>query len=160
MKKITAVFFLVFFYPAAVWAYTDRVDASAQEIYDAALVCFEEDGIYQTDSAEHYLVTKWKYETIRRSRKRQFIPTMLKETVEIRHQMKMDIDEGQAYSDVSIRGRFEEKRADASPMQPWKYSSSSKELYFKERDVFFRLLKCIEERKTANSQPSAPAAEA
>lgn len=155
MKRFFLIVVLALVYPCAAWAYSDRVDAPAQEIYTAALGCFEQDGIYKTDPAQHSLVTKWQYETIRRTRKRQFIPTMLKETVEIRYQMQMDIDEGDAYSDVSIRGRFEEKRADAPPMQPWKYSSSSKELYFKEREVFFRLLKCVEEHKTAGSQSAS-----
>jgi len=149
---------LLFSLPA--FAYSDRVDASAQEIYEAALPCFETEGIHKSDANSHSLTTKWIYKTIRRTRKRSFIPTPMKETVDVRYQMKFDIEKGKAYSDVSIRGRFEEKQTDAPMMQPWKASVSDKEFYFKEREAFFKLLGCIEERKkvAANPVPSVSAA--
>lgn len=160
--KNSWILFLValFFCEPLLWAYSDRVDAPAREIYEAALPCFEKEGIYKSNAEKHSLTTKWIYKTIRRTRKRSFIPTRMKETVDVRYQMTFDIEEGKAYSDVSIRGRFEEKPADAPMMQPWKTSVSDKEFYFKEREAFFKLLSCIEERKkaVAVSTPPSPAA--
>lgn len=159
MKKCWAFFFGVFLFAAQpLWAYSDRIDASPEEIYNAAVTCFQKEGVSSTDEKKHSLTTKWVYQTIRRTRKRSFIPTRLKESVDIRYQMRMDFDAGTNYSDVSIRGRFEEKPADAPMMQPWKSSSSDKEFYFKEREAVFRLLGCIEENKKAVLAPAVPAA--
>lgn len=152
---VVALFFLGFSNP--VFAYSDRVDAPAREIYDAALKCFAQEGIDRANPEELSLTTKWVSKTVRRFRHRRFVPIRLKETVDIRYKMQVKIEEGQAYSEVLVRGIFEEKPTDGNPMQPWKSSPSSKELYFKEREAFFRLLNFLEEQKKSSQSPaSAP----
>ena len=130
-------------------AYSDRIDATSQEIYDAAKTTFLKEGIYRQDPQKKSLTTKWIYERIRRSRKRRFVPMQLKENVDLRYQMQIDIQEGKNYSEISVVGRFEEKATDAPPQQTWKRSYSSKELYFKEREYFSKILNCLEAQKKA-----------
>ncbi len=154
MKKSLVLLLGAFLFSTPAWAYSDRVDASVKEIYAAALSCFEKEGIYKSDPEKGSLTTKWVSQTIRRDRKRRFVPTRMKETVDIRYQMKLDLQEGVNYSDVSIIGRFEEKLTDGHPMQPWRSSPSDKEFYFKERAFFFKLLGCIEANKKAAAAPS------
>jgi len=156
MKKNLVLLIGAFLFSTSAWAYSDRVDAPVKEIYAAAISCFEKEGIYKSNEEKASLTTKWVSQTIRRDRKRRFIPTRMKETVDIRYKMKFDFQEGVNYSDVSIVGRFEEKPADGSPMQPWKSSPSDKEFYFKERAFFFKLLGCIEANKKAAAAPSSP----
>lgn len=156
MKKYAAIFLGAFLFSTSVWAYSDRVDAPVKEIYAAALSCFEDEGFYKADPERGSLTTKWVAQTIRRDRKRRFMPMRMKETVDIRYQMKLDFQEGVNYSDVSIVGRFEEKHTDGHPMQPWRSSPSDKEFYFKERAFFFKLLGCIEANKKAATPLANP----
>lgn len=143
---------------APAWAYTDRVDASAQEIYDAAIKSFEKQGLSQSDPQKKTLTTKWMHSRIRRARQRRFVPLELKENVDFRYQMEVEIKEGKAYSEVSVHGRFEEKPTGAPPQQSWKQSYSSKELYFKEREFFFNILNTLEIQKKAAASTPAPSA--
>lgn len=137
-------------FPQAAWCYSDRIDASPQEIFDAAKACFAKQGIYKENAEKKTLTSKWAYSRIRRRRNRPFIPLDLKENIDLRHQMSVSIEPGKNYSDVSVVGRFEEKPTDAAPQQAWKHAITSKELYFKEREVFFEILKCLEvQRKPA-----------
>lgn len=154
MRKNLVLLLATFLFSASAWAYSDRVDAPVKEIYAAALSCFEKEGIYKSDPEKGSLTTKWVSQTIRRDRKRRFVPTRMKETVDIRYQMKVELQEGVNYSDVSIIGRFEEKPADGHPMQPWRSSPSDKEFYFKERAFFFKLLGCVEANKKAAASPT------
>jgi len=157
MKYVFCALTGLLLFAAPVFAYSDRVDASAREIYDAALASFEKEGIYKADAERYSLTTKWIYKTIRRDRKRRFVPTLMKETVDIRYQMKINIEPGPNYSEVSVIGWFEEKLTDGHPMQPWRSSPSDKEFYFKEREAFFKLLGIIEQNKKAAPAPISPA---
>ena len=146
------------FLAVSAWAYSDRIDASAQEIYDAAQVCFAKEGIAKSSPEQKSLTTKWIYTRIRRSRHRRFVPLQLQENVDLRYKMQIEVKDGKNYSDISIDGRFEEKATDAAPQQTWRKSSSSKELYFKEREVFFKILTCLETQKKNPAVPPAPSA--
>ncbi len=142
---------------SSAFAYSDRIDASPQEIYEAAKVAFAKEGFVKQDAAQASLTTKWIYTTIRRSRNRKFVPLNLKENVKLRYRMQIDIAPGKNYSEVSVQGRFEEKATDAPPAQPWKHSYSSKELYFKEREAFIKILTALEAQKKALSTPAPQA---
>ncbi len=150
MKLFKRIFFMLVIWGALLlpaFAYTDRIDASSQEIYDAAKIAFSKEGIYKQNLEKKSLTTRWVYTRIRRSRKRRFVPLELKENVNLRYQMQIDIEDGKNYSGVSVVGRFEEKPTDAPPQQSWKSSYSSKELYFKEREAFMKILSNLETRK-------------
>lgn len=152
-RMIRQLFFLglCFWGVSGAYAYTDKIDATTQEIYNAATTCFSEGEILKKNPEEKSLTTKWAYSRIRRSRKRRFVPMNLKENVDLRSQMQIDITEGKNYSEVSVQGRFEEKATDAPPQLHWKNAVSSKELYFKERDIFVKILGCLEAQKKASS---------
>ena len=137
------------------FAYSDRIDASAQEIYDAAKIAFSKEGIYKDSPEKNSLTTKWIYSRIRRSRKRRFVPLQLMENVDMRYQMEVSAQDGKNYSDVSVVGRFEEKATDGAPQLPWKRSYSSKELYFKEREFFTKILDALETQKKSAQVSSA-----
>ena len=142
------------FLSASAFAYTDRIDASAQEIFNAAQECFGKEGVLKSDAEKKSLTTKWIYTRIRRSRRRRFVPIHLQENVDLRYQLKIDIQDGKNYSDISIQGWFQEKATDAAPQQTWENSPSAKELYFKERESFFKILNALETRKkSANTIP-------
>ncbi len=146
---------LIIFFARPLFAYTDRVDAAPQEIFDAAKICFAKEGIYKQDPQKLTLTTSWIYTRIRRTRKPQFVPIQLAENFDVRYQLSMTIEKQKNYTEVSFQGRFEEKKTDAPPQQHWQSSHSSKELYFKEREAFFRVLKVLEEQKKATPQPAS-----
>ena len=147
--RIFLITALIGFHSSFVFAYTDRVDAKPQEIFDAAKISFGKEGIYKQDPAKLTLTTRWVNSRIRRARKRLFVPLQLKENVNLRSQMEIKIEEQKNYTQVSIQGRFEEKATDAPPQQPWKKALTSKELYFKEREAFFKILTTLEAQKKA-----------
>jgi hypothetical protein len=157
MTRKYFVFILVFAGAVALpaFAYSDRIDASAKEIYEAAKIAFSKEGIYKDSPEKNSLTTKWIYSRIRRSRKRKFVPLQLMENVDLRYQMKVEVQDGKNYSDVSVVGRFEEKATDGAPQLPWKRSYSSKELYFKEREYFTKILDALETQKKSAMPPSA-----
>ena len=157
IQHLLFVFSLITFCSQPAFAYTDRVDATPREIYDAAKISFEKEGIYKQDPARLTLTTRWVNSRIRRTRKRPFIPLQLKENINLRSQMEIKIEEQKNYTQVSIQGRFEEKATDAPPQQPWKTALSSKELYFKEREAFFKFLSVLEAQKKSFN-PTSPQA--
>jgi len=154
IKRFLVILSLIAFCAQSAFAYTDRVDAKPHEIYDAAKISFEKEGIYKQDPAHLTLTTRWIYSRIRRSRNRPFIPIQLKENVDIRSQMEIKIEEQKNYTEVSIQGRFEEKATGAPPQQAWKKALSSKELYFKEREAFFKILSILEAQRKLSNPPS------
>ena len=123
---------------------------------EAAKASFAKQGIYKEDPEKLTLTTRWIYSRIRKRRNRPFIPLNLKENVDLRNQMTIRIEPGKNYADVSVVGRFEEKATDAPPQQAWKHSISSKELYFKEREAFFEILKFLETQKKSTTPTSIP----
>ncbi len=154
LRRISVLFMiLIEVLSLPVFAYSDRVDAPAQEIYEAAKIAFSKEGIYKENPEKMSLTTKWIYTRIRRSRKRRFVPLELKENVDLRYQMQINVEAGKNYSEVSVVGRFQEKPTDAPPQQVWKQSYSSKELYFKEREAFMKILSSLEAQK--KSVPAA-----
>lgn len=157
-KRILIALFILGVLPQAGFCYSDRIDASPQEIFEAAKATFAKQGIYKEDSEKLTLTTRWIYSRIRKRRNRPFIPLNLKENVDLRNQMTIRIEPGKNYSDVSVEGRFEEKATDAPPQQAWKRSITSKELYFKERETFFEILKSLETTKKAASPISVQSA--
>ncbi len=143
------------FFSTSAFAYTDRIDANALEIFNAAQECFKKEGILKSDVEKKSLTTKWIYTRIRRSRKRRFVPIHLQENVDLRYQLKIDVLDGKNYSDISIQGWFQEKATDAAPQQAWENSPSAKELYFKERESFFKILNALEAKKKSANTISA-----
>lgn len=149
LNRVLIVVLALGLLPQTAYCYSDRIDAPVQEIFDAAKACFAKQGIYKQDDEKKTLTTRWAYSQIRRRRNRPFVPLDLKENINLRSQMEIRVEPGKNYSEVSVVGRFEEKPTDAAPQQAWKHSITSKELYFKEREVFFQILAYLESQKKA-----------
>ncbi len=142
--------------PQTLFAYTDLVDAPAQEIYEAAKVCLKKEGVSADHPDQKSFTTRWVYTTIEKSHRMAFTKIKMKDHVRLRCQMTVASEEGKAYTKVSVNGWFQEKKLDDAPQQAWRNSVSSRELYFKERETFFKILSYLESQKKSSSATFSP----
>ena len=152
-RSYAAFFFLVLIclvlFPSSVWAgYSDRVAAPFDEISNAAHEIFKTYGMKKEFPNQKVFESRWIVDTI--VRENTLLRGIAKKDYLRRTKYRLELKPLDFTTEVNIKTSFQFKPADAAISTPWRSLKPTAEDYLKEKDLFFALLRKIEENRKKN----------
>jgi hypothetical protein len=128
-------------------AYTDAILASPDEIWKAAEEVLEPYGIHKSDAQKYFLETRWIEDRV--PRKRNLLPVIqlsarVKQTFERRYRIKVQISEVGNETQITIKGKFQDRPLAIHPQNRWRPAKPQFEDFDAERQIFYKILRQLE----------------
>jgi hypothetical protein len=139
--------FLLLQEPAA--AYTDDIQAPAEQVFKAAREVLEPFGIRKMDPEKKQIESQWIEDRVVRTRRLLpiGIKTKLKQTYDRRYRIQIECQETPPITRITVKGRFQVKLVEGYPISHWQLVKPQLVDYDAERDFFFKILRKLEENR-------------
>lgn len=133
------------------FAYTSEIQATLDEVWEAAHQVIEKDyGIDTINEKKRLITSDWSYDQV--TRKKPLLPlvksTEIKETFERRYKTHVTLKQVKDLVEIRVKGEFEQKALrEQGAKAKWKNHRPKSQDYIVEREVFFKILERLEKNK-------------